>query len=227
MTLTVYADFSDPLSYLAHQRVARLGAPVDWRAVVARPLGPVTGTRVAPADAEAWTQTLARLALPGERLPVLPQALPHPGALTSAFAEAVDDGAQDALRAAAMAALWEDGGGLPDVTAVKRLVAAVMNPPATDVLPRLPRTPLLELGCVDPTVPVRRSGGTVSLHGGPVTTRAQHRLDAWRDGWRLRSHAALPLVVTDLGEALPGERGLAYLAGLLPVRPDAAFVTAA
>lgn len=120
MSITVYADFSCPLSFLAHQRVARLEAQgleeVDWRAVVAQPARSVTGRLLTP-DMKAELGRVARQsATSAEELPTVPSRLCHAGAMTAAYAEAFSDDVAAPLRAAFLRAVWREGENLSDAS---------------------------------------------------------------------------------------------------------------
>lgn len=222
MSLTIYADLGSPLTSLAYQRARRLTALgvecIEWRPVVEGPGLAVNGRHLDPADAASLRATIDRLALDGEERPLVPATLTHPRALISAYAEALADGVADELFAAAMTAQWRDKANLSDPAAVRRLVAAVMGQTPARARRHVVGEPAMGLGDRAPRIAMRRSGGTITPSGGPTSGAAARRMKAWRAGWQARGCAALPLVLTSLGEALPGERGLAHLAAplLLP-----------
>lgn len=218
MNITVYADFTCPLSFLAHQRLEQLVRQgveqVRWRAVLAEPGRPVTGRVLTPSSTAELRGAVLHSTFPDERLPVTTSRLSHAGALTAAYAEAVTDGVADLVRRAFLESLWQDGQELSDAVDVRRVITQVMNPDVPAVERRLPGTPLIPLG-IDRTVAMRRSGGTITRLGGPISTIGQRRMTGWQQAWTDHGRPPLPMVVTDRGEARNGAEALAYLRDLL------------
>lgn len=119
--IAVFADFTDPYSYLAALRVDRLlGAGLatpNWRSVVS-PRVELTSRRPGTEEQQARDRALAdalSLIGPGEqlapgRLPDrTPVQVPHTAAATAAYAEACGVGAGDVARRLIFAAYWVDG----------------------------------------------------------------------------------------------------------------------
>lgn len=103
---------------------------------------------------------------------------------------------------------------------VRRLVTPVMWP-QEDITNRLasPDIPSLLLRDTDLRRIVRRSGGTITLDGGPVTTAAWRRIRQWRHEWLALPSQVIPAVV-GLDQVLrPGIEGLRYLAELADPEP--------
>jgi len=221
MTLTVIGDFADPLSFLASQRVEQIRSlglhDVRWLAVEADRGRPMGGR---PLDSAA-TEALEQLLLPGEAAPAAGVAIPNSRAATAAYAESLTDGIEDALRRAMFDALWLHGRNIGEPNVLRSIVFATRNPepPAGRIDWRIranePRVPLDD---VDPASVSRRLGFLVSMGRGPLTHLGQQRIDAWRDLWLQRGAPALPLLLTDLGEAYAEAEALRWLAAQLPHR---------
>lgn len=219
MTLCVYADFNDPLAHLLSQRLERVPRPtwaeVRWCAVQREPGMPVAGRRLDERAEHDLLAEVASLALPGEAVPEHLPVLPNTFAATSAYAEAVSDGYELALRRALFAAAFGPGPGISAAEDVRRVVVGVTLPETADVVTaRSARW--APLGVPDPTTVVRQLGGTTTRLGGPVTTVAQRRVDRWRQQWVGRGAPRGPLLLTPLGEMLVGAQALAWLARQLP-----------
>lgn len=222
MRLIVYGDFNCPYSYMASQRVdalVRLGrAEVDWRAVEHDPRLSMTGT---PASADGDTRTrelaeVAALALPTEQPPVaVPPLVSNTLAAVSAYAEAVTDGVNDELRRALFEAIWVRQRHLSSAYDVRAVITSVTYPPYS-ILPYLSaELPPPGLGDPDPLHMTRVLGGTIAPNGIPLTTTAWRRAQQWRQHWLSLVEHVVPTVIDPTGLALPGVRGLAYLAELL------------
>lgn len=225
MTVTIIGDFADPLSFLASQRVEQLRSlgllDVHWLAVEAEHSRPVGGTLLKP----ALLERVRRLAAPGEVVPVADLRVPSSRAATAAYAESFTDGAPDAIRRALFDALWVHGRNIGDPDVIRRIVFGVLNPvpPTGDIDWRIrANLPLVPLGDPDPIATTRRLGFIVSMGRGPLTVVGQERIDAWRRSWQQHGTPALPLLITDLGEALIGDGALSWLADRLPHRAAAA-----
>lgn len=229
LSVTVYGDFSCPWSYLASQRVSRLQecglAEVEWRAVEHDPRRPVAGRLTGP-DLPTHKHELAvvsALRLPGEHLPTdVPAVLPNTRAAVSAYAESSEDGIQDVLRKRLFDAVWREGRPISSPYEVRRLVTDLLWPApdrdamrATDLPQPVDRDP-------DMSRVTRRTGGTVSCDGQPLTTTAWRQLTAWRGAWLELPTPAVPAVVTATGEALTEGEALEWLARLVGKCPTEA-----
>jgi len=217
----VYGDFNCPYSYLASQRADRLsraGTAVDWRAVEHDRALPVTGSR-SDSDRAAWDRELAdvaSLALPGEHASTEPPALiSNTEAAVAAYGEAVSDGVAGELRRRLFRAIWGQGLHLSSAQEVCRLVTEVMWP-QEDITDQLasPDIPSLLLRDLDPGRIARRSGGTVALNGGPLTTTGWRRIRQWRQEWLALPSQVIPAVIGPDQVMRPGIDGLRYLADL-------------
>jgi predicted DsbA family dithiol-disulfide isomerase len=198
-------------------------AEIDWRAVEHDPWLSRTGTP-SGARAEAWKRELdevARVALPGERAPAtVPPLVSNTLAAVSAFAEAVTDGVQDALRRALFEAIWVRQRHLSVAYDVRPIITDITCPPYP-ILPYLvAELPPPGLGDPDPLHMTRVLGGTIAPNGIPLTTTGWRRCQQWRQEWLGLGAHAVPTVIDPTGTVLPGVRGLAYLADLL-ARPTA------
>jgi hypothetical protein len=231
MGLTVYADFTCPLTFLAHQRARRVEdqglGPIRWCAVVADRRRPVTGRVLDHDTAAALREAVLAAAQPDERVPLVTSRLSWAGALTASYAESLTDGRQDQLREAFLSALWERGADLSDAVDVRRLVADVMNPHVEDVLRRLPVTPLIPLG-IGHDAGMRLAGATTTRLGHPLTTVGYRRQTSWARERAEHGPLPLPLVVTADRQALSGAPALDHLLQLADatlVRPARAVRT--
>lgn len=225
--IIVYGDFNCPYSYLAGRRVdalQRLGrVEVEWRAVEHDPHLPVTGTPSGP-DAAMWERELAEvasLARPGERPPAtVPALISNTRAAVAAYAEAVGDGVQDAVRRALFDAIWAHGRHLGGGYAVRSIVADLTWPRAVIgehvVAPDLPM-PVDERPGSGRLF--RLFGATVSPDGAPLTTAGHQRIRDWRRDWQAVSGQVVPTLVRADADGrrtvLPGVAALGHLARLL------------
>jgi DSBA-like thioredoxin domain len=221
MTVIIYGDFNCAYSYLASQRadlLSRAGVAADWRAVEHDPGLPVTGSR-SDRDRAVWDRELAEvasLALPGEHVPDRPPVLiSNTRAAVAACAEAVSDGVAGELRRRLFRAIWVQSLHLSSASEVRRLTIGVMWP-QEDVTDRLasPDIPSLLLQDPDMTRIVRRSGGTIALDGGPLTTAGWRRIQRWRQDWLALPSQVTPVVIGPDQIVRPGIEGLRYLADL-------------
>jgi 2-hydroxychromene-2-carboxylate isomerase len=223
MTMIIYADFNCPNCYLASQRadvlMRRGRVDVDWRAVEHDPGLPLAG-RGTQAGRPAWeaeVAELAGLAQPGEDVPAAPPpVISNTAAAVAAYAEAVSDGVQHDLRRHLFRAVWAEGRNLSSPHEVRNLVREIMTPPDR-ILPHLvsPDLPVRLLHEPDPEAVMRRSGGTISMAGDPMTTAGYRRIRRWRHEW-LALPGQVILAVIDPGGGLhPGTAGLEYLASLV------------
>lgn len=223
MTMIIYADFNCPYCYLASQRadvlLRRGRVEVDWRAVQ-HDLGLPLGGRRTEADRPAWEAELAELAglaQPGEDVPAAPPpVISNTAAAVAAYAEAVSDGVQHELRRRLYRAVWAEGRNLSSPPEVRDLVREIMAPP-DPILPHLvsPDLPVQILHEPDPEAVVRRSGGTISMTGDPMTTAGYGRIRRWRREWLALPGQVIPAVIDPGGGLHPGIAGLEYLASLL------------
>ena len=181
-------DFNCLLCYLASQRADHLvgtgAAGIEWRAVERG------------AASARWEQEVAQaeaLALPGERLPTAPPpALSSTAAAVAAYAEAITDGIQDELRASAVRR--DLGAAAEPEQRVRRTPGGyrhhLAGPPRSTSTWPAPTCPFR--CCTTPTRfrIVRRSGGTVTLDGGPLTSTGYRRCRTGRSsGWRCRGRS--------------------------------------
>jgi hypothetical protein len=221
MTLTLVGDFADPLSFLASQRIEQLRSlgllDVDWIAVEADRTRPVGGAPVEP----TLLERARRLAAPGEAVPISDLRVPNSRAATAAYAESFTDGVPDAMRRALFDALWVHGRNIGDPEVIRSIAFHVLNPlpPVGDIDWRIrANLPLVPLGGADALATSRQLGFIVSTGRGPLTVIGHLRLDEWRRLWQQHGAPALPLLITDVGEALSGESALTWLAHRLPHR---------
>jgi hypothetical protein len=175
MSDRIYADFTDPLAYLASRRLDRIGtagrpAP-DWRAVSHRHGLPRVTLRLGAeglAHREAELDRVRGLLHPGEELPGrAPGLLPHPDAPVAAYAEAYCAGHGTEVRRALFEAYWVDGQDIGDPEVLRRLL-----PP---VVARRPYT----------GDPLHDFGYAVSPARIPLTAAAAHRVRDWQAEWLL------------------------------------------
>jgi 2-hydroxychromene-2-carboxylate isomerase len=230
MHLIVYGDFNCPYSYLASQRadsLTRLGkAEVEWRAVEHDPALPLTGLP-SHGDQEKWDAELAEvaaLARPDERPPTGPPALiSNTAAAVAAYAEAVTDGIQDDLRRRLFSEIWERQRHLSSPYEVRKLVAELMYPvtPLREPL-TTPDMPTRAHRTRDLRALPRRSGATIAIDGGPLTTTGYQRIKEWRQEWQSGAGKVVPALAMPEGEMIPGVAALIRLGELADAAPTAA-----
>jgi hypothetical protein len=214
--IVVYGDFSCAYSYVASllaDQLLRSGTVgIDWRAVGRHPGPPTAGSRDdGPQDSAA----VAAVLVVGGWLPQ-PAAMPvDVDATVAAYAEAVSDGVQDKMRRRLFAAIWAEKRPVCSVTAVRELVADVMCPPEP-ILPRLASPDLPGAILHDPDVNriERRSGGTVTLYGGPLTTAGTRRVQRWEQEWLSLACPVAPVVIGPDGDIFRYSDALCYLEAL-------------
>ena len=212
VNVVVYGDFNCLLCYLASQRADQLAgtgaAGIEWRAVE---------RGAAPAR---WEQEVAQakaLTLPGERLPASPPpALSSTTAAVAAYAEAITDGIQDELRRRLFDAIWARRQNLSSAYDVRRVVTAITWP-APPIYFHLtsPDLPLPLLHDPDPVRIVRRSGGTVTVDGGPLTITGYRRCRDWQEQWLALPRQVTPAVIGPDGTVHGGADGLRCLAAIM------------
>jgi hypothetical protein len=133
----------------------------------------------------------------------------------SAFAEAVTDGVQDALRRAVFDAIWIHQRHVSSAYDVRSIITSITYPPYP-ILPYLTaQLPLPGLGDPDPLHMTRVLGGTIAPNGIPLTTTGWRRCQRWRQEWLGLDEHVVPTVIDPAGTALPGVHALTYLADLL------------
>ena len=212
MNVVVYGDFNCLLCYLASQRADQLAgtgaARIEWRAVE---------RGAAPAR---WEQEVAQaeaLALPGERLPAAPPpALSRTAAAVAAYAEAITDGIQDELRHRLFETLWVRQQNLSSAYDVRRVVTAIIWPaPRVYFHLASPDLPVPLLHDPDPVRIVRRSGGTVTPDGGPLTSTGYQRCRDWQEQWLALPGQVTPAVIGPDGAVHVGADGLRCLAAIM------------
>jgi DSBA-like thioredoxin domain len=218
----VYADFNCVYCYLASQRADRLvrdgKADIEWRAVEHRPRLPVTGVKSPPGGADGADDIAGatQLALPGEWLPAtLPAMISNTRAAVSAYTEAIADGIQDQLRLRLFESIWAQGRNMSDAQEVRRVITDLLWP-ADPIYQHLisPDSPNPVLHDPDLMRIVRRSGGTVTPDGGPLTAAAYYRARQWRQQWLALPEPAIPAVIGPDGAIHAGPDGLRCLAGI-------------
>jgi len=212
VNVVVYGDFNCLLCYLASQRADQLAgtgaAGIDWRAVE---------PGAAAACREQEVAQAAALALPGERLPAAPpSALSSTTAAVAAYAEAITDGIQDELRRRLFDAIWARRQNLSSAYDVRRVVTSITWP-APPVYFHLasPDLPLPLLHDPEPVRIVRRSGGTVTVDGGPLTSTGYRRCRDWQEQWLSLPRQVTPAVIGPDGTVHVGADGLRCLAAIM------------
>lgn len=185
--ITVYADFNEPLSYLASQRADRVseatGTAVRWCAVEHDRRAPASGRRVEEVTEHLLVEEAAALALPGEHVPDHWRMAPNTRAAVAAYAESLTDGCEASLRRALFDALVRHGNNFSAAEDVRRVVVRVMIPELTDLDGIRHGRRWAPLGEPDPMTVVRQLGGTTTRLGGPLTSVGQRRIDQWRAEW--------------------------------------------
>lgn len=220
MKITIVGDFADPMSFLASQRVEQIRSlgllDVEWLAVETDRVRPMTGRVLAEADSERVRQ----LALPGEAIPAEQLRVPNSRAATAAYAESFGDGVPEAMRVALFDGLWVSGRNIADPGVIRSIAFRVLNPdPPGGINARIrANQPIVPLGDVDPIVTTRRLGFVVSMGRGPLTLEGSRRVDAMRRVWADYGEPVLPLLITDARMICSGEQALRWLADRLPHR---------
>lgn len=218
MGLVLYADFESPACYLASSRVDALiatGVPVDWRAVESEPHLPVGGRRLAATEQESLRhdlESLERLLLPGETLPLSPPAFrPNTRGAVAAYAEAYGVDEADDVRRLLFDAYWTRGADIGGAEVLRRLLAG----------------PLLR-GRSTAALTSSAFESVVSPSRGPITTDAWRRIRNWSERRQSLGARPLPLLVVDGWQPVWGETALRRLekemlragAPPAPVLPD-------
>lgn len=203
MALTIYGDFTNPLSWVASTRTDALvgaGTNVQWRAVAGRHTLTVTSV---PADRQLtnlvdevghWHDTTALSGEPKYR--AAPALHPNPIPAASAYAEAVGAGVSDHVRYLLFDSYWRRGQdiGTPDI--LRHLL----------VLPMLRGH--------SPSDVIEHEGYAVSIGGSPVTTAAWRLGRGWQQEYESLAQSELPVVVD--GERVRcGFEALDYLGALV------------
>lgn len=203
MSLTIYAEFADPLGWIASLRADALilaGDDIQWRAVIAQSRLTVVSTP--PGEGERArqdevTQWHTSAALPGEpREFPWPRAIPWAGPPVSAFAEAVGAGVSHGVRRLLFASYWRRG-------------VDIGNP---DVLRALLAVPILHGD--SPWEALSDTGYAVAINGGPMTMDAWRRIRQWRADWEELGRPEVPAVVYG-GRTLAGFEAVDYLGALV------------
>lgn len=134
----------------------------------------------------------------------------------SAYAEAITDGIQDELRRRLFDAIWARRQNLSSAYDVRRVVTAITWP-APPVYFHLtsPDLPLPLLHDPDPVRIVRRSGGTVTVDGGPLTSTGYRRCRDWQEQWLALPRQVTPAVIGPDGTVHVGADGLRCLAAIM------------
>jgi hypothetical protein len=130
----------------------------------------------------------------------------------AAYAEAITDGIQDELRRRLFDAIWARRQNLNSAYDVRRVVTSITWP-APPVYFHLasPDLPLPLLHDPDPVRIVRRSGGTVTLDGGPLTITGYRRCRDWQEQWLALPQQVTPAVIGPDGTVHGGADGLRCL----------------
>ena len=212
MNVVVYGDFNCLLCYLASQRADQLvgtgAAGIEWRAVERG------------AASARWEQEVAQaeaLALPGERLPAAPPpALSSTAAAVGAYAEAITDGIQDELRHRRFRR--DLGAAAEPEQRVRRTPGGyrhhLAGPPGL-LPPDKPRPAPSAAARPQPGRIVRRSGGTVTVDGGPLTITGYRRCRDWQEQWLALPRQVTPAVIGPDGTVHVGADGLRCLAAIM------------
>jgi hypothetical protein len=130
-------------------------------------------------------------------------------------AEAITDGIQDELRHRLFDAIWVRRQNLSSAYDVRRVVTAITWP-APPIYFHLasPELPLPLLHDPDAVRIVRRSGGTVTLDGGPLTSTGYRRCRDWQE-WLALPRQVTPAVIGPDGTVHVGADGLRCLAAIM------------
>ena len=142
----------------------------------------------------------------------------------AAYAEAITDDIQDELRRRLFDAIWARRQNLSSAYDVRRVVTAITWP-APPVYFHLtsPDLPLPLLHDPDPVRIVRRSGGTVTLDGGPLTITGYRRCRDWQEQWLALPRQVTPAVIGPDGTVHTGADGLRCLAAIMAVHMTGRF----
>ena len=211
MNVVVYGDFNCLLCYLASQRADHLAgtgaAGIEWRAVE-------RGTASA-----RWEQEVAQaeaLALPGERLP--PSSAGAEQHLGGGGRLRRGDHRRHPGRAAAPPVRRDLGTAAEPEQRVRRAPGGYLHhlagPPDYFHLTS-PDLPLPLLHDPDPVRIVRRSGGTVTPDGGPLTSTGYRRCRDWQEQWLALPQQVTPAVIGPDGTVHVGADGLRCLAAIM------------
>lgn len=199
MTLAIYGDFTDPLSWIASLRVDALrisGEPVEWRAVTEPNATITTSSPLASEGMQRLEDVVhwwRRNRLPGDRpdddLPhVKPFGLPP----VSAYAEAVVAGVGDHVRHLLFSSFWMNHQDIGNPDLLRRLLAVPMIRGRSHIR--------VHAG----------QGYAVAIGGGPVTTDAWRLIRQWHTGFAGADGQELP-VVTDGSLVLSGYAAVEHL----------------
>jgi hypothetical protein len=134
----------------------------------------------------------------------------------AAYAEAITDGIQGELRHRLFDAIWVRRQNLSSAYDVRRVVTAITWP-AAPVYFHLASPDLLLplLHDPDPVRIVRRSGGTVPLDGGPLTSTGYRRCRDWQEQWLALPRQVTPAAIGPDGTVHVGADGLRCLAAIM------------
>jgi hypothetical protein len=159
------------------------------------------------------TAAVSTIVLVGKRFPRPPPRPVDVAATVAAYSEAITDGVQHQIRRRLFAAIWAERQNICSVTAVRKLVTEVMAPPEP-ILPRLASPDLPSALLHDPDVNriERRSGATVTIYGGPLTTMGTRRVRRWEQEWLGLGCPATPVVIGTDGTVFRYSGALCYLA---------------
>jgi hypothetical protein len=129
-------------------------------------------------------------------------------AAVSAYTEAIADGIQDQLRLRLFESIWAQGRNMSGAQEVRRVITDLLWP-ADPIYQHLisPDLPNPVLHDPHPMRIVRRSGGTVTPDGGPLTAAAHYRARQWRQQWLALPEPAIPAVIGPDGAIHAGPDG--------------------
>ncbi len=185
MTLTIYGDFTDPLSWLASLRadaLCALGIGLEWRAVAELHSIWVT-PRSVDADRQRRFTALEdwhrRAALPGDPAapPSAPATTPWPDPAVAGYAEAVGAGVGDYVRCLLFAGYWQEGRDIGNLEILRQMLTV----------------PILHGNSTSEVLSV--SGNAIAINGGPSTSVAFHLIETWRRDWEALGRPPLPTVL--------------------------------